>query len=303
MSSYSFPQHPHRGFETITTTVMGHCDHSDSLSNSGRFGNGDTMFLTAGAGIAHAEVFPLIHPDQPNTLKLFQIWLNLPRKSKLKPPHFDMHWAENVKTVTTDATGGAYCRLYIGGLGNETNNCPIPPASWAKDPKNDVGVFVIVLPPGGSKFILPPCQYGNEINRYAYLTEGKGVKVSGTKIPAQKYVDLHGNMSVEFVNLHPEEQAEILILQGRPINEPIAQRGPFVMNTNEELAESFSEYRRGKFGQWPWPKDAMAFPRNKGRFASYALGNGKFREDRPPTEKETNQYSSTSSANTKNNEL
>jgi len=267
--------------------------------NSGRFGNGDTMFLTAGKGISHAEVFPLIHKDKPNTLKLFQIWLNLPRKTKLAPPHFEMHWAENVNNITENATGGAYCRVYVGSLGNVENNCPIPPASWAKDPVNDVGVYVITLPPGGSKFVLPACNYGKDIHRYAYLTEGKGLKISGTKVGPKQYVALDGSMDVEFVNLHPEETGEVLILQGRPIKEPIAQRGPFVMNSNEEIAEAFSDYRRGEFGEWTWPSDAMDFPRDSGRFASYSLGNGKFRVDRPPVTDETSETSSSSNSNTK----
>ena len=81
-----FPAHPHRGFETITATLQGFCDHCDSLGNAGRYGEGDCQFMTAGSGIQHSEMFPLVKSDQPNTLRLFQIWLNLPRADKMAPP-------------------------------------------------------------------------------------------------------------------------------------------------------------------------------------------------------------------------
>ncbi|RYH21789.1 pirin family protein [archaeon] len=85
-----FPQHPHRGFETLTATLEGLTDHSDSQGNAGRYGNGDLQWMTAGKGVVHGENFPLINKDKPNTLKLFQIWLNLPRKSKMVDPAFVM---------------------------------------------------------------------------------------------------------------------------------------------------------------------------------------------------------------------
>ena len=87
-----FPQHPHRGFETVTIVRHGYIDHSDSLGATARFGLGDVQWLTAGAGVVHSEMFPLLDPNGPNTLELFQIWLNLPGKHKLAPPYFTMFW-------------------------------------------------------------------------------------------------------------------------------------------------------------------------------------------------------------------
>src|SRR3954452_24642978 len=82
------PQHPHRGFETVPVVRRGLLDHSDSLAATARYGEGDVQWLTAGGGVVHAEMFPLVHRDQPNPLELFQIWLNLPRATKMATPYF-----------------------------------------------------------------------------------------------------------------------------------------------------------------------------------------------------------------------
>ena len=95
-----FPQHPHRGFETVTYVRRGVIDHSDSLGAAARFGGGDTQWLTAGRGIVHSEMFPLLVDDEPNPLELFQIWVNLPAESKLADPYFSMLWASDVPVVT-----------------------------------------------------------------------------------------------------------------------------------------------------------------------------------------------------------
>ena len=103
-----FPQHPHRGFETVTIARRGYIDHSDSLGATARFGHGDTQWMTAGKGIVHAEMFPLVDREKSNPLELFQIWLNLPSKSKLVAPHFAMLWAHVTPTHTArDAAGRA----------------------------------------------------------------------------------------------------------------------------------------------------------------------------------------------------
>src|SRR5687768_8556354 len=103
-----FPQHPHRGFETVTVVRRGLLDHSDSVGATARYGEGDVQWLTAGKGILHAEMFPLLRPDAPNPVELFQIWLNLPRADKLVEPYFAMLWADAVpKPTVRDAAGRA----------------------------------------------------------------------------------------------------------------------------------------------------------------------------------------------------
>jgi redox-sensitive bicupin YhaK (pirin superfamily) len=93
-----FPQHPHRGFETITATIEGLVDHADSVGNAGRYGQGDVQWMTAGAGVVHSEMFPLLNKESSNKLRFFQIWLNLPAKSKMVDPGFAMFWAHDVPT-------------------------------------------------------------------------------------------------------------------------------------------------------------------------------------------------------------
>src|SRR5690606_10089639 len=91
-----FPRHPHRGFETVTLARRGYIDHADSLGATARFGKGDVQWMTAGAGIVHSEMFPLVERERPNPTELFQIWLNLPRADKLVPPHFSMLWSHTI---------------------------------------------------------------------------------------------------------------------------------------------------------------------------------------------------------------
>ena len=101
-----FPDHPHRGFETVTIVRRGLCDHSDSVGAAARYGEGDVQWLTAGGGILHSEMFPLVDPERPNPLELFQIWLNLPRARKMVTPHFSMLWSGTIpRQVLIDAAG------------------------------------------------------------------------------------------------------------------------------------------------------------------------------------------------------
>ncbi len=95
-----FPAHPHRGFETVTVVTKGVVDHSDSLGAAGRFGFGDVQWMTAGKGVQHCEMFPLLHKDKENPLELFQIWLNLPKASKMVAPHFAMLWSDAIPNLT-----------------------------------------------------------------------------------------------------------------------------------------------------------------------------------------------------------
>src|SRR5690606_32880367 len=95
-----FPQHPHRGFETVTIARRGYIDHADSLGAAARFGQGDVQWLTAGKGIVHSEMFPLLSKDDDNPVELFQIWVNLPAASKMVDPYFSMLWASDIPKVT-----------------------------------------------------------------------------------------------------------------------------------------------------------------------------------------------------------
>jgi redox-sensitive bicupin YhaK (pirin superfamily) len=150
-----FPAHPHRGFETVTIVRRGLIDHSDSLGATARFGGGDVQWLTAGRGIVHAEMFPLVDEANANPLELFQIWLNLPAHSKMAEPHFTMLWAEDIpRRTATDANGGATEIVGIAGrVGGIAPPSP-PPKSWASRQVRMRDPDVAMTPRRGGRF--PP---------------------------------------------------------------------------------------------------------------------------------------------------
>ena len=156
-----------------------------------------------------------------------------------------------------------------------------PPDSWASRPTSNVGIWYVTLQSGGT-FTLPGVETTAVVNRVAYFIEGNGLQINGENVKTFSAATLHAAESAEFTNPSTEE-IQVLILQGSPIGEPVAQHGPFVMNTRTEIEQAFADYRRTQFGGWPWPEDAMVFPREKGRFA---LLNGV--ENVPPSTVEVN---------------
>ena len=269
-----FPQHPHRGFETLTATIEGVIDHTDSKGNAGRYGGGDLQWMTAGNGIVHGEMFPLVHADKPNTLHLFQIWLNLPARNKRVEPHFIMHWDEDIPHVHAD-DDKVELTVWAGEIAGAAPLAP-PPKSWAAEDDAEVAVWFLRFKPGG-RFTLPPARSGSAINRSLYFFYGNAATVAGRPFNEHKRIDVDAAMEVELT--YPVEHAGpgsrrageddevfFLVLQGRPIGEPVVQHGPFVMNTQREIMQAFQDYQRTQFGGWPWPDDAMVHPRDKGRF-------------------------------------
>jgi len=275
-----FPQHPHRGFETLTVALEGLVDHADSLGAFGRYGEGDLQWMSAGRGVVHQELFPLAKATAPNTLRLYQIWLNLHSSAKLSPPAYTMHWAERVARVAGE--GGAAALVYAGALGGAAG-CAPPAASWAADAAHDVGVFVLQLPPGAS-FTLPPAAAGARAARAAYVVAGDGVRVGGGALHARAALALRADRAAVFsAPAGARARAQVLLLQGVPIGEPVAQRGPFVMNTAAELAAAFADYRRDGFGGWPHADEEVVFARGVGRFAARRdAATGVVARDEPP---------------------
>jgi quercetin 2,3-dioxygenase len=263
-----FPQHPHRGFETVTIVRRGYIDHSDSLGAAARFGMGDVQWLTAGRGVVHSEMFPLLDRNGPNTLELFQIWLNLPAKSKLADPYFTMFWDQDIPRRQFTENGRTTNVTVIAGVLDGTPPPAPPPHSWAADPDADVAIWSIALE-GGATWTVPAAR-DTRTARALHLFSGAGIKVADRTIAGAAAIRVHADrpVTIEAVN----GPAEILLLQGRPIGEPVAQYGPFVMNTEAELQQAFTEYRRTQFGGWPWPEDAPVHARDAGRFAKHADG-------------------------------
>lgn len=264
-----FPRHPHRGFETITLVRRGFIDHSDSLGAKARFGNGDVQWMTAGKGIQHAEMFPLLRPDAVNPVELFQIWLNLPAKSKMVAPHFSMMWNESIPRVHhLDSNGCATDVVIVAGRYQQSKALPPPPHSWANHSESDLGIFTLRMDPH-ARFTLPPALEGTL--RSLFFFRGSALHVADAGAPPSSLVLLEGDAEVLLEN-GPDE-AELLLLQGRPIGETVVQQGPFVMNTAAEIRQAFADYQRTQFGHWPWRGPDPVHPRDAGRFAQHVDGH------------------------------
>ncbi|HWM87357.1 MAG TPA: pirin family protein [Kofleriaceae bacterium] len=259
-----FPQHPHRGFETVTMARRGFIDHSDSLGATARFGRGDVQWMTAGRGVVHAEMFPLLERDRPNPLELFQIWLNLPAADKLVAPHFAMLWSDDIPTVA--AAPGVVVTVVAGRLGQAAAPPP-PPHSWAARADSDVAIWTIRLAPGAS-WTLPAA--APDSNRSLFFFAGSELRAGGRSIPPRSSIRVRA--AAELALESGGDGAELLLLQGRPIAEPVVQVGPFVMNSPAEIQQAFIDFRRTGFGGWPWPGPDPVHPREAGRFARHADG-------------------------------
>ncbi|WP_338039401.1 pirin family protein [Maribacter litopenaei] len=210
-----FPAHPHVGFETVTVVNQGFCDHSDSLGAAGRFGLGDTQWMTAGGGVQHSEMFPLLHTDKENTPELFQIWLNLPKKSKFADPHFKMLWHEDIPVIKTEDTS----ITVIAGNFNNTLALDPPPDSWASESKNKVAIWSISVE-ANRELRLPKAEIG--VNRSIYFYDGDEITIGTEKILKNFGIDIEPDADI--IIKAGSKTAKILVLQGVPINEPVAQQ-------------------------------------------------------------------------------
>ncbi len=260
-----FPVHPHRGFETITVVRKGYVDHADSLGAAGRYGEGDVQWMTAGSGVQHSEMFPLLKSQDRNTLELFQIWLNLPKKSKTVPAHFKMLWSEQIPRVDV-SEGKASVNLIAGNLGGKKALAP-PPDSWAADSENEVMVLLVKLEKGGA--IRLPASKG-KVNRTLYFFDGEELELNGTKLAAKTGAALESQVELEVKS--SVGPAEFLLLQAKPIGEPVVQHGPFVMNSRDDIVRTIQDYQRTGFGGWPWPRNDMVHGDTIERFAKYPDG-------------------------------
>ncbi len=262
-----FPEHPHRGFETVTIVLKGFVDHFDSHGATGRYGEGDVQWMTAGKGMQHAEMFPLVHDDKENTLHLFQIWLNLPQKDKFVEPHYKMLWSEDIPKVHIDDLNGKRSEITIvAGSFNDVKAVAPAPDSWAANEKNNLDILLIKME-AGAELELP--SKSNSIHRALYNYEGNGLTINKEVLQADTQVYLTSE-NVKVINGNMDSY--FLILQAEPIQEPVAQYGPFVMNTQDEIRQAYADYQSTRFGGWPWDRPDPVHPKDQGRFAKYSDG-------------------------------
>ena len=269
-----FPAHPHRGFETVTIVERGLADHSDSLGAAGRFGNGDVQWMTAGKGVQHSEMFPLLETEEENPLLLFQLWLNLPKKSKMVEPHFKMLWNEDIPVHTfQDEDGKTITIKLVSGDYKEIKAPSSAPDSWASSKENKVGIWIVTMEANAS-WAIPTYEAG--LNRTLYFYQGDEIETEGFHIPKDHCIDLLSDKEITIKT--NGTKASFLFLQGKPINEPVAKQGPFVMNTPQEINEAIAEFRQTEFGGWPWPSYDHVHPKERGRFALHADGTEEIKD-------------------------
>ena len=263
-----FPAHPHRGFETVTIADRGLVDHSDSIGASGRFGNGDVQWMTAGSGVQHSEMFPLLNKEGDNELLLFQIWLNLPARSKMVKPHFAMFWNENIPEGTQTNADNKTTRIkLVAGSFKGLKALDPAPDSWAANEDNQVAIWIIRMEAGAE---LDLDTVDSNVNRTLYYYEGAGLEMNDSVVSPMHSIRVDSDQKLHIRN--GDQASSFLYLQGKPIAEPVAQYGPFVMNTQEEISHAFREYQRTQFGGWPWPKHDHVHGSERGRFAIHANG-------------------------------
>lgn len=259
-----FPSHPHRGFETVTIAKTGLVDHSDSLGGAGRFGEGDVQWMTAGKGVQHAEMFPLLNTEKDNPFELFQIWLNLSKANKMVPAHYKMLWHEDIPVVTVKDNNGGISKInIIAGDFKQTKALEPAPDSWAKNPNNHVAIWTIELD-SNAGLTLPSASA--EANRTLYFYEGDDLQIEGSSIGHYHSIEVKSDAKITLKA--GNTKCYLLLLQGKPLNEPVAQYGPFVMNSQAEIQQAMMDYQRTQFGGWPWPRPDNVHDKSKGRFAS-----------------------------------
>lgn len=264
-----FPAHPHRGFETVTIVTQGVVDHTDGLGASGRYANGDVQWMTAGKGLQHCEMFPLIHEDKPNTMELFQIWLSLAGKQRMDPPDYKMLWREDIPVIKKNNEKGAESRItLIAGEVDGIHAVPPTSSSWAANPENHLSIQLIELDPKGNVTI---ASVSKTLNRSLYLYEGSGVSLENITLGNKEYVFLSGDEDVKLENVG-DKVVKLLLLEAEPIPEKILAYGPFVMSSEEEIRQAYIDYQATQFGGWPFETEEVYHKPDQVRYAKYADG-------------------------------
>lgn len=233
-----FPDHPHRGFETITYMVSGRLRHRDSAGHEGLLQNGGVQWMTAGRGLIHSEM-----PEQvAGVMEGFQLWLNLPGKNKLCPPWYRDIQSEEIPEFTTPE--GVKVRV-IAGLSHSMQGAMHRPV---KDYPTDPLYLDLHFPPSGGTFLqaLPP-GYNAFVYTYRGTVHVLDDQEQATPVPLQRMGILdNAGSSVRLQADAGPSPARALLIAGQPLNEPIAQYGPFVMNTREELLSAVEDFQNGR---------------------------------------------------------
>lgn len=223
--------HPHKGFETVTIAYKGSVAHHDSTGNSGVINPGDVQWMTAGAGILHKEYHEKEFSKRGGPFEMIQLWINLPKKDKSAPPHYQAITADQMTKVQLPHNSGVV-NIIAGSLDGKQG----PAKSYTP-----VNLFDIRLNKGGELKIPIPADHNTAI-----LVVNGNVQVNDEDAQEHSFI-LFTNEGEEII-IHSLTNSVLLLLSGEPINEPIASYGPFVMNTQQEIYEAIKEFQEGKFG-------------------------------------------------------
>ncbi|MCE5233823.1 MAG: pirin family protein [Mizugakiibacter sp.] len=222
-----FPDHPHRGFETVTYMLAGRMRHGDNQGNSGLLGPGSVQWMTAGRGIVHSEM-----PEQEDgEMRGFQLWVNLPAKDKMTAPRYQDIAPERIPEV--DPAPGVHARVIAGELAGARG----PVGGVATEP---VFLDLALAPHARIEVPLPAAH-----NAFAFVFEGAGVTIGGVTLDHYELgvLSAGGTVALEA----GEAAARLILVAGKPLNEPVAKYGPFVMNTPQQIMQAIDDYRAGRF--------------------------------------------------------
>jgi len=222
-----FPDHPHRGFETVTYMIAGRMRHRDSAGNEGLLENGGMQWITAGRGVIHSEL-----PEQEEGLiEGFQLWLNLPASRKMQAPWYrDFKAKELPKTRTAS---GAQVTVIAG-------QCSGTPGAVQREQTQPLYLDIELQPGSLFEQPIPP-----KHNAFIYVYRGQ-VELGGQTVPAQKMALLRNEPDRDGVCVRADRPSRLLLIAGQPLHEPIVQYGPFVMNTREEIYQAMADYQAGR---------------------------------------------------------
>jgi len=223
-----FPDHPHRGFETVTYMIAGRMRHRDSAGHEGLLSNGGVQWMTAGRGVVHSEL-----PEQEDgRMEGFQLWLNLPAKDKMRAPWYRDIQSDEIPEFTMP--DGVAVRVIAGASHG---------VDGAVQRENTEPLYLDIELPAGASFeqALPAGH-----NAFVYVYRG-GVDIGATHVPAQRMAILGNGDDRDGVVLKADRPSRVLLIAGKPLGEPIAQYGPFVMNTHDEIVAAVQDFQAGKF--------------------------------------------------------
>ena len=224
------PDHPHRGFETVTYMIAGRMQHRDSAGHEGLLENGGVQWMTAGSGVIHSE----IPQQEAGVMEGFQLWLNLPAAEKMSAPWYRDFAAAELPRFVTDAGVDV---TVIAGESHGVNGAVTRAAT--------APLYLDLHLPAGARFTQA---LAAEHNAFVYVYRGE-VRIGAETLPVQRMAILANDAEADGVSIEAVGEAKVLLIAGRPLNEPIAQYGPFVMNTDQEIYQALNDFRDGRLAQ------------------------------------------------------